>query len=175
MSRSPALAVVTAVAALSLSACGFFSGTDSTTGGGSSAGGAAPKTVLVPPPGTILSSNSTKQLGTTVVDGSLNTLYRFDRDSAEPPTATCVDACAEAWPPLLTDSSQPTILEGLEEGAVGTVTRPDGSTQVTIGGWPVYRHAEDSAPGATDGNGVDGAWFAIKPDGRKAGKPQAAN
>ena len=61
------------------------------------------------------------------------------------------------------------LVEGIDEAAVGTVTRPDGSVQVTIGGWPVYRHADDSAPGSTDGNGVDDVWFAIQPDGSKAG------
>ncbi len=169
MFRTPVLAGVAAVAALSLSACGFSGESDESD---SSSGASAPVSVLVPPPGTILSANSTKQLGTTVVDGNVATLYRFDRDSAEPPTATCVDDCAQAWPPVLTDPSQPRVLEGIADEAVGTVTRPDGTTQVTIGGWPVYRHASD-APGATDGNGVDGAWFAIQPDGSKAVHPKA--
>ena len=74
---------------------------------------------------------------------------------------------------MLTDPGTQPVLEGVDEAAYGTVVRPDGSTQVTIGGWPVYRHAADQ-PGATDGNGVDGNWFAIKPDGSKAAPPKPA-
>lgn len=158
MSRTRALAVATAVAALTLAACG-----------------SEPERGPLPPaptaqnaPGTILGVNSTQQLGTVVVDGNVYTLYRFDGDSANPPTATCVDACAEDWPPMLTDPATTPVLEGIDESAIGTVTRPGGQTQLTIGGWPVYRHAADSAPGATDGNGVDDAWYAVAPDGSKA-------
>ncbi len=166
MPRTPARAAVIAATALTLSGCGFFGGDSGNTGG-------TPTSMRTP--GTILSANSTKQLGTTVVDGAVNTLYRFDADSPEPPTSTCLDACAEAWPPVLADLERPPVLEGIEEDAVGTVTRPDGAVQLTIGGWPIYRHAGDSAPGATDGNGVDGTWFAIKPDGSKAARPDAGN
>jgi predicted lipoprotein with Yx(FWY)xxD motif len=154
MPRTRALAIVVATAALTLAACG----------------GDEPPTGTAPAPptsGTVITLNSTKQLGTVVTDGNVNTLYRYDEDSANPPTATCVDDCAEDWPPVLTDPAEKPVLEGIDEAAFGTVTRPDGSVQVTIGGWPVYRHA-DSAPGATDGNGVDGTWFAIQPDGSKA-------
>lgn len=125
-------------------------------------------------PDTVLSANSTAELGTTVVDGNVYTLYRSDRDSANPSTSTCVDACAADWPPMLTDPATPPVLEGIDPAVVGTVARPDGTMQVTIAGWPVYRHAADPAPGATDGNGVDGTWFAIKPDGSKAAKPTRA-
>jgi predicted lipoprotein with Yx(FWY)xxD motif len=156
MSRTRALAVVVAAAALTLAACG--SDEPATQSG---VGPAAAT------PGTVLTLNSTKQLGTVVVDGNVNTLYRYDQDSANPPTATCLDDCAEDWPPVLVDPAEKPVLEGIDEAAFGTVTRPDGSIQATIGGWPVYRHAE-SEPGATDGNGVDGAWFAVQPDGSKA-------
>ena len=154
MPRTRALAVVVAAAALTLAACGSD---EPATGPGPAA----------TTPATVLTLNSTKQLGTVVVDANVNTLYRYDQDSANPPTATCLDDCAEDWPPVLTDPSEKPVLEGIDEAAFGTVTRPDGSVQVTIGGWPVYRHA-DSAPGATDGNGVDDTWFAIQPDGSKA-------
>ena len=142
-----------ALVALALAACG--------------SGDPADKAKLVPPPGTILAANSTGKLGTVVIDGHLNTLYRYDRDSANPPSSACVDDCAKAWPPLITNPAVAPVLDGVKPAAVGTLTRPDGSVQVTIGGWPVYRHAGEAA-GAVDGNGADGVWFAITPDGRKA-------
>lgn len=172
MARTPALAAVAAVAAIALSACGFVGDGTDTYDAGSAApvGGTGAKT-LDPPPETILSANSTAQLGTVVIDGLGHTLYRFDEDSARPPTATCTDACASTWPPVVTDPGKTPILEGVNEDEVGTVERPDGSMQVTIGGWPVYRHAADSAAGATDGHGVSGAWFAVTPEGTKAAAP----
>jgi len=32
----------------------------------------------------------------------------------------------------------------------------------------VYRHASDSAPGAVDGQGAQGQWWAVTPTGAKA-------
>ncbi|WP_235039295.1 COG4315 family predicted lipoprotein [Kibdelosporangium aridum] len=39
---------------------------------------------------------------------------------------------------------------------VGTVRRDDGSLQLTVGGWPVYRFNKDKKPGDTFGQGVGG-------------------
>jgi predicted lipoprotein with Yx(FWY)xxD motif len=60
-------------------------------------------------------------------------------------------------------------LQGVARSAVGMVQRPDGSSQLTIAGWPVYRYAGDTTPGATGGQGVGGTWFAFTPVGGKAG------
>jgi predicted lipoprotein with Yx(FWY)xxD motif len=48
------------------------------------------------------------------------------------------------------------------------VQRPDGASQLTINGWPVYRFSGDKTPGATTGQGVGTVWFAVTPDGKKA-------
>jgi predicted lipoprotein with Yx(FWY)xxD motif len=104
-----------------------------------------------------------------VIDGLGFTLYRSDGDSAKPPTPKCVGDCARDWPPVVADGGEP-VLEGVDPEDVGTVTREDGTEQVTIGGWPVYRCAADQAPGATDCHGKDG-WAAVTPTGEKAEKP----
>lgn len=168
MSRRLAAAAVAALA-LALTACSG-GGAAPTTSTGSGPG--APQ-VLTPPAGTVLTANSTAQLGVVVIDGLGRTLYRTEADSADPPTATCVDACATAWPPVLAEPGAPLSLEGVEQDAVGTVTRPDGGIQVTIGGWPVYRHAADPRPGATDGHGKDG-WAAVTPTGAAAEAPSGS-
>ncbi len=46
--------------------------------------------------------------------------------------------------------------------------RPDGTSQLDHRGWAVYRFAGDAAPGATEGQGVGGTWYAVTPEGRKA-------
>ncbi|GIE81783.1 hypothetical protein Aph02nite_77330 [Actinoplanes philippinensis] len=108
------------------------------------------------------------QLGNVVVDGDGFTLYRFDDDNAKPPTTTCFDKCAQTWPPVLTkDTIQ---FSGIKKDRLGAVTRPDGTHQVTIGGWPVYRYSLDTAPGQITGQGVGGTWFVINPEGQKAGQ-----
>ncbi|MEU7755773.1 hypothetical protein AB0B57_24175 [Micromonospora sp. NPDC049101] len=104
-------------------------------------------------------------IGTYVADGREMTLYRFDKDSAKPSKATCVGDCAKTWPPLLVSSPGRIYPDGVDPQFVGYVERPDGTCQVTIAGWPVYRFAKDAAPGDIKGQGVGGTWFAVSPTG----------
>ena len=95
-------------------------------------------------------------LGEVLTDQDGMTLYRFENDTADPPASTCVDDCAAKWPPVT--STGDVRVSGVDQSLVGTVTRPDGTTQVTVKGWPVYRFAKDTAPGQTNGHGVGGTW-----------------
>ena len=122
-----------------------------------------------PPAGGVqLVARRTPDLGTVVADAQGFTLYRFDKDSSRPPASTCVDQCAANWPPVIVDPEGALDLQGVERSAVAMVQRPDGSSQLTIAGWPVYRYARDTTPGATGGQGVGGTWFAVTPVGGKA-------
>jgi predicted lipoprotein with Yx(FWY)xxD motif len=163
-SRLAALAVA-AVAAAGLSACSGPSGYDKPP-----AVAVDPK-AATPEIGTILSANSTAQLGTVVVDGQGYTLYRFDKDSTKPPASNCAGECAQKWPPVLATPGTPLTVEGVAQEMVGTINRPDGSIQLTLAGWPVYRYSGDPQPGATTGQGVGGTWAAVTPDGDKAAPP----
>ncbi|MBN9101782.1 MAG: hypothetical protein J0I49_27340 [Pseudonocardia sp.] len=109
----------------------------------------------------------------TVVTSEGYTLYRFSQDTATPSTSTCVGACATAWPPVLGDGVP--AVDGLPADLVGTVGRPDGAQQLTLNGWPLYRFAEDTAPGDVNGQGVGGTWQAIGPDGTPAGAAAPAD
>jgi predicted lipoprotein with Yx(FWY)xxD motif len=166
MSRTGALTTLAAISAIALSACS--SGGQAPTAAPAPVSAPAPVTALQRPPGTIVSANSTAKLGTVVVDGLGFTLYRFDGDSARPPASRCEGPCVAAWEPVI--ATEPMTIEGIDEEKVGTVQRSDGQVQLTIGGWPVYRHTGDG-PGATDGHGADGKWFAVAPDGDKAAAP----
>ncbi|WP_345633852.1 hypothetical protein [Rugosimonospora acidiphila] len=108
-------------------------------------------------------------LGQVVVDGQGFTLYRFDRDSASPPASNCSGACSTQWPPVLANDTL--RFQNLDPARLGTVTRQDGTQQVTVGGQPVYRFAQDQVPGQTRGQGSQGVWFAVAPDGGKAAPP----
>ena len=163
-SRLPVFAAVSAALVVGLTAC---------SGGGTDGYGPAPapadSAAATPQVGTILSANSTAQLGIVVVDGQGFTLYRFDKDSAKPPTSNCADDCAQKWPPVLATPGTPLTVEGVAQEAVGTINRPDGTIQLTLNGWPVYRYSGDPQPGATAGQGVGGGeWAAVTPEGSKA-------
>ena len=113
----------------------------------------------------MLTATDVTGVGKVVTAANGKTLYRFDRDSAQPPTATCDDACATTWPPAIAASTP--MLEGVAAEMVGTVVRKDGSKQLTLNGWPLYEFASDTA-GQANGQGANGAWFAVTPDGGKA-------
>ncbi|MFI6980314.1 hypothetical protein ACIBSV_17210 [Embleya sp. NPDC050154] len=115
----------------------------------------------------VLKAGTDAKLGPIVADGAGFTLYRFDKDTAKPSKSNCEGDCLAKWPAVTTTGG--VTLNGVDQSVVGSVTRGDGSTQVTIGGWPVYRFAADTKPGETKGQGVGGTWFAVTPDGKKAG------
>jgi predicted lipoprotein with Yx(FWY)xxD motif len=105
-------------------------------------------------------------VGLTVVDNKGFTLYRFDKDTAKPSVSNCAGDCAKAWPPVeFTDKLK---LQGVDRELIGNIMREDGICQATLGGWPLYRFAKDTAPGDAKGQGVGGTWFAVAPDGKKA-------
>ncbi|MET8087901.1 hypothetical protein [Micromonospora sp. NPDC005197] len=105
------------------------------------------------------------RMGNVVTDQDGWVLYRFDKDTADPPASNCVDKCAQVWPPALTDGNPQ--LTGLSDDKVGSVTRQDGTRQLTIGGWPVYRYIGDKKPGQWKGQAVGGTWFVVDQNGKK--------
>lgn len=111
--------------------------------------------------------------GQVLTDSAGFTLYRFDEDTAEPPKTTCEGECATAWPPV--PASGATAAEGVDESMLGEVSRPDGTKQLTVGGWPMYRYAKDTKAGDVKGEGVGNTWYASAPDGKKASTASAGS
>ncbi|EST32759.1 SCO0930 family lipoprotein [Streptomyces niveus] len=107
-----------------------------------------------------------KKLGKVITDSEGFTLYRFDNDTAEPPKSTCSGECEKAWPVVAAGDVK--AAAGTDASKIGEVTRDDGTKQLTLGGWPMYRYAKDTNPGDANGQGVGGTWFASAPDGKKA-------
>ena len=112
---------------------------------------------------TVEVSEST-DFGPILVDGAGMSLYLFTKDTQNSGTSTCTGDCLVKWPALLTDGD-PVAGEGVDETLLGTITRDDGTTQVTYNGWPLYYFAEDTAPGDTNGQGVGDVWFLVSPEG----------
>lgn len=109
--------------------------------------------------------------GSSLVGPDGMTLYVFDNDSSG--VSTCTGGCADNWPPLtVADGQGPEGGEGVS-GQLATITRDDGSTQVTYDGRPLYYYAGDSAAGDANGEGVGGVWFIADPSGGAAASASA--
>jgi predicted lipoprotein with Yx(FWY)xxD motif len=69
--------------------------------------------------------------------------------------------CLKAWPPLLVKPG--TTPKGPVK--LGTVKNPEGKTQVTYKGMPVYTFEGDSKKGEANGEGLKdvGVWHAVTP------------
>ncbi len=89
--------------------------------------------------------------------------------------SACTGACAVNWPPLRVRGT-PLVGSGAKPSDVGTTTRPDGTSQLTYNGHPLYTFANDKKPGDTNGEGISafgGSWFAVS-RGRRQGRPSLA-
>jgi len=92
--------------------------------------------------------------------------------SGDPPIAACNGICLQVWPPLTTDGA-PLAGDGVEANLLGTTEAPNGGTQVTYAGWPLYTFAADTGAGSTFGQAVappqgaatGAAWYLMAPDG----------
>jgi predicted lipoprotein with Yx(FWY)xxD motif len=113
-----------------------------------------------------LTATKVSKMGEVIENEQGHVLYRFDDDSNNPAKATCQGDCNKVWKPALTIDGKPT-LTGVDSKVVSTVTRSDGTKQLTVKGWPLYSYIGDKKAGTWKGQNVNGKWFVIKPDGAK--------
>jgi predicted lipoprotein with Yx(FWY)xxD motif len=153
-------AAAAAVTVLSVSACGssYSNGNSGSAGssGSSSASTATANAVL---------ATADSDLGTIVVDGKGLTVYVFDKDTAGSGQSACSGECLDKWPAVTADSPDPAV-DGVT-GDVATITRDDGTMQVTLNGLPLYLYAGDAQKGDVTGQGVGQVWWVVAPDGAK--------
>lgn len=107
-------------------------------------------------------------LGQVLVDAEGYTLYVFLND--KPGTSNCNGNCSANWPPLLAEGEVVTG-DGLDAGLVATITRDDGTIQVTYNGRPLYYYYDDNNPGDANGQGANDVWYVIS----GAGEPVEAD
>ncbi len=99
--------------------------------------------------------------GPILVDEDGNALYIFTRDTQDGDSSACTDEeCVAEWLPLTTEG-EPRAGSGVIQNLLGTITREDGTQQVTYNGWPLYLYSR----GSTSGHGVEGEWFLVNPSG----------
>ena len=97
-------------------------------------------------------------------------LYTFKSD--KPGVSNCSGTCAAAWPPYTVSSSAGLTTAPNIPGTLATITRSDGTLQVTYNGMPLYFFVQDKTPGNVTGNGNDN--FAIAVPSATTAQPQAA-
>lgn len=102
-----------------------------------------------------------------VLDNSKGfTLYHLTTESGG--KIKCTGSCVSIWPPALASGSLPTAPSGVS-GTFGTIVRPDGTTQLTFDGMPLYTYSGDTAAGQANGQGIQGVWFAVTTSGSTSG------
>jgi predicted lipoprotein with Yx(FWY)xxD motif len=101
----------------------------------------------------------TAQFGSILATKGHLALYTWNQEKLR--KVKCTGACSKMWPPLTIPhgTMAPKHIAGVM-GTFGEVMRPDGKTQVTFNGHPLYTYHGDT-PTKILCNGVDG-WFVVK-------------
>lgn len=105
-----------------------------------------------------------------VADSNRRAVYMLDGDNDG---RGCSGDCLEQWAPVLPPPGDPSVDGGLLPVLVGTITRDDGTEQLTYKDHPLYHHAGDMTIGATAGHGMTdewGTWYLLTPQGDAVGQ-----
>ena len=156
--RCTTLVAVGGASLLLLAACGGGGG--STYGASSSRPSQAAHTI-----GAIAVAKT--PAGRVLVDPRGRTLYVFARDSRR--HSACTGSCATYWPPVPGSDAKrggsPAV-----GASLGSITRADGTSQLTANGYPVYTYVGDHARGQANGQGTNlsgGRWWVLSPSGAR--------
>ena len=170
MTRTLGLAASAAAAVALLAGCGSSSSSSSSTAASTpstSTAAATPTTTAATGPGVTVQTKKDK-LGTILAAGPKKlTVYMFEADKGS--TSACNGACAQAWPPVTTGAA-PTSAGDAVSADLGTITRSDGTKQVTYKGHPLYFFEKDGDAGDAYGQGskaFGAGWYVLKANGAK--------
>ena len=150
--------------ALLVAACSTGSSGTAAAGSSSPAGGSSSSAAAGGSGSTVITTVSSSA-GTFLATSSGHAVYLWSKDGDG--MSACTGACTGAWPPVTT-TGQVTASGGAKSSDLGTITRPDGTKQVTYDGHPLYFFTGDSGPGMASGQGNDGfgaKWWLVSPSG----------
>ena len=157
-----------AALALALSACGSSASSSSSAPTTSAPATSAPAAGASSAPASSASGGTVSMTtikGVAVLTNSSGkTLYWFAPDTST--TSKCTGSCATFWPPV----KGPVTAGSGVTGTLSTITRPDGTTQATYDGHPLYTYVGDTAAGQAKGNGLNisgGLWYEMTVSGAK--------
>jgi len=143
-----------------LAACGGQAAGPAATATPSPTPSPTPTPTPTPTAAPIVLAQNVGAMGTILVAAAnSHTVYTFNSDS--PGVSRCTGGCIAIWPAVSIASGQtPTGGPGVT-GALGTITRSDGTLQVTYKGLPLYFFHSDANPGDTKGNYT--GWSLVRP------------
>ena len=166
--------VAVAAVALTVAACGSSSGSSSSASSAATpvsssnpyaAGSNVSNTSSAPSTSAVAISTAKGPDGTYLTGTSGKALYLWVADSRN--KSVCSGACAQAWPPV-TVKSMPTASGGAVSSDLGTISRSNGTKQVTYQGHPLYYYVGDTHSGTITGQGSNGfgaKWWLVTPKG----------
>ncbi|HYZ17363.1 MAG TPA: hypothetical protein VE591_13220 [Candidatus Acidoferrum sp.] len=102
---------------------------------------------------TLMTPSRGSQVGFVTSNGQA--VYVFDLDRTIPGTSQCNDACAAHWPPIAPPAT------GTLSAPWGSITRRDGTKQLTYAGRPLYTYVADKSTTEAKGdldNARGGIW-----------------
>jgi predicted lipoprotein with Yx(FWY)xxD motif len=125
-----------------------------------------PATTATTTPGTVITTAGS-EFGEILFDGAGQAIYLFDKEETSEPE--CYDACAEEWPPVLTDGDPLGEAQAASD-LLATTQRTDGTTQVTYAGQPLYYYAHEGTGEVKCHNirEFGGLWLVVTPSGDPA-------
>jgi predicted lipoprotein with Yx(FWY)xxD motif len=152
--NSRSVLALAAFGGLVLAGCNSSTTSSAPAGGGGTGGTGGTHTVV-----TVHDASGTGQVLTNAAG---HTLYLSDQERSGKLMCTS-SACTTFWTPLTVATGQQPSGPSAVMSKLGTVTRPDGSKQVTLNGAPLYTFSFDHAAGDAKGNGFkdsfDGVHF----------------
>lgn len=95
-----------------------------------------------------------KKSGGMLVDSKGMTVYTFDKDTADSGKSACTGQCAENWVPVKAGDAAPAL-------PYSTITREDGTKQLTYKGKPLYTYAKDKKAGEKTGDKFKDMWHVV--------------
>jgi predicted lipoprotein with Yx(FWY)xxD motif len=151
---------------LAVAGCGSSNKKSSPSSAASSSGYGAAASSSSSTPAALITTKSAKKLGTILAAGNKRlTVYLFTPDTAG--TSKCTGACSAIWKPV---TGTPQATGGAVSADLGTITRSDGTKQVTYKGHPLYFYTKDGDAGDAYGQGIKtfgGDWYTLRPTGNK--------
>jgi predicted lipoprotein with Yx(FWY)xxD motif len=128
----------------------------------------------------VVSARKLPGVGTVLVNRSGKTIYSPQQEAHG--KILCTGSCLSFWFPVPAGAGAAPQAPSDVTGALGTIRRPDGRTQLTYNGKPLYTFRLDLAPGQAHGNNFTDhfgstsfTWRAITTSGSPAGASQPGN
>lgn len=139
------------IAALALAGCSSGISGNASQSNGAAAGGSS---------GTTVSVTDASGLSGVLATAAKRTLYVSDQEHG---AVLCKSSnCTAIWMPLTVSSGKTVTGPAQVKGKLGTVMRPDGKTQVTFDGKPLYTFSFDHQAGEVTGNGQSDSFDGTK-------------